>query len=167
MTVNLTITADAATGTGSLFVVNPDDREAEAQFEVTTATPGKIPTITGGDTPKQPSTNGGTGTTTTEADQTFSVFSLANAMSIFQTAGRTKGSLIISGKTLKYQEDGKDVFSAPLSEVQEVQENIVFGVSSGTFHIILRSGKMYQFISSALRPADTQKIISALQAAIK
>ncbi len=168
LTVNLTITADAATGTASLFVVNPDDREAEAQFEVTTATPGKIPTITGRDTPKQPSTSGGAGTTTTTAaDQTFSVFSLANAMSIFQTAGKTKGSLIISGKTLKYQEGGKDVFSVPLSDVQEVQENIVFGVSSGTFHIILKSGKMYQFISSALRPADTQKIITALQAAIK
>lgn len=169
LAVNLTITADAATGTASLFVVNPDDREAEAQFEVTTATPGKIPTITGGDTPKQPNSTGGTGTTTTTAaaDQTFSVFSLASAMSIFQTAGRTKGSLIISGKTLKYQEEGKDVFSVPLSDVQEVQENIVFGVSSGTFHLILKSGKMYQFISSALRPADTQKIVDALQAAIK
>jgi hypothetical protein len=168
LTVNLTISADAATGSASLFVVNPDDREAESQFEVTTATPGKIPTVKPTDNPNPTPTTGGTSTTTTAAaDQTFSVYSLANAMAIFQTAGKTKGSLIISGKTLKYQEDGKDVFSSPLSDVQEVQANVVFGVNSGTFHIILRSGKMYHFVSTALRPADTQKVIDALQAAIK
>lgn len=95
------------------------------------------------------------------------IYSLASAVSILQSSGKIKGNLIISGKTLKYEEQGKDVFSIPLSDVQEVQENIVFGVNSGTFHIIVKSGKMYNFISSSLRPADTQKIISALQAALK
>ncbi len=164
--VNLRIAADAPTGTGSLFVVNTDDREAEAQFDVTTATPGKIPTIKSGDTPKQPVSSGGAGTTAASS-QTFNVYSLASAIAILQSSGKTKGNLIISGKTLKYQEEGQDVFSIPLSDVQEVQENIVFGVNSGTFHVILKSGKMYNYISSSLRPSDTQKIVSALQTALK
>ncbi len=167
--VYLKIAADAATGSASMYVVNPGDQEAESQFEVTTATPGNIPTVptpAGGTSTPTTTTSGGT-TSNATPDQTFSVYSLANAMAIFQTAGKVKGTLVISGKQLKYQESGNDVFAVPLSDVQEVKENIVFGVNSGTFHIILKSGKVYHFISTALRPPDTEKIINSLQSALR
>jgi hypothetical protein len=168
LTVLIQIAADAATGTGSMFVVNPDDREAEGQFEVTTATPGKIPLVTGGqsaDTSKTTTTGGTTGTNA--ADKSFSVYSLSSAMAILQSSGKAKGTLTISGKNLKYAEGATDVFSLHLNEIKEVEENVIFGVKSGTFHIFTNSGKTYNFVASSLKPADTQQIVTAIQTALK
>ncbi|HEV2352053.1 MAG TPA: IPT/TIG domain-containing protein [Terriglobia bacterium] len=169
LTVLIQIAADAATGPGSLFVVNPDDSEAEAQFEVTAATPGKVPTVTGGTGGKTKKTTpaGGTSGNNAAPDQTFSVYSLSSAISILQSSGKAKGTLLISGKNLKYEEGGTEVFSIPLSDIKEVEENVVFGVKSGTFHVIVNTGRAYNFIASSLKPADTQSIVTSLQAALK
>lgn len=167
--VLIQIAADSATGSGNLFVVNPDDREAEAQFEVTTATPGPVPALTGGQgTPTtQTTTTGGTSGAKAVADQSFSVYSLSSAISIFESSGKAKGTLVISGKNLKYEEGGNEVFTIPLSDIKEVEENVVFGLKSGTFHVFVRTGKTYNFIASSLKPADTQSIVTSLQAALK
>jgi IPT/TIG domain len=169
LSVLIQIAADAATGAGSLFVVNPDDREAEAQFEVTTAAPGKIPAIRGGQgtKTKKTTTKGETSQPTGAADQSFSVYSLSSAISILQSSGKAKGTLTISGKNLKYDEGGNEVFSIPFSDIREVEENVVFGVKSGTFHVIVNTGRAYNFIASSLKPADTQSIVTAIQTALK
>ena len=169
LTVLIQIAASAATGAGSLFVVNPDDLEAEAQFEVTTATPGKVPLVTGGNgiTPTKTTTTGGTSGSNAVADQSFNVFSLTSAIAILKSTGKDKGTLVISGKNLKYEEGGNEVFSIPFSDIKEVEANVVFGVSSGTFHIFLNSGKTYNFIATSLKPGDTQSIVTSLQAALK
>lgn len=169
LSVLIQIAADAATGLGSLFVVNPDDREAEAQFEVTTVAPGKVPAITGdqGTKTKKTTTTGGTLQPTGAADQSFSVYGLSSAISILQSSGKAKGTLIISGKNLKYDEGGNEVFSIPFSDIKEVEENVVFGIKSGTFHVIVNTGRAYNFIASSLKPTDTQSIVTAIQAALK
>lgn len=169
LTVLIQIAASAATGAGSLFVVNPDDLEAEAQFEVTTATPGKVPLVTGGNgiTTTKTTTTGGTSGSNAAADQSFTVFSLSSAIAILKSTGKAKGSLVISGKNLKYEEGSNEVFSIPFSDIKEIEANVVFGVSSGTFHIFLNSGKTYNFIATSLKPGDTQSIVTSLQAALK
>jgi hypothetical protein len=166
MTVSIQIAPDAKTGVTSLFVVNPDDREVEASFSVTESSSTKetVPTTGGIGTAKGPGTAKGTAGDANSAEQTFSVYNLGEGASILH---RTKGNLVIGGGKLKYEEKSEEVFSTPLAEIKEVEENIVFGVKTGTFHIILTGGKTYNFIASSLRPADTQVVVSALQSKLK
>lgn len=159
MTATIQVAPDAKTGPTSLFVVNPDESEVEAAFEI-------IPPGGSGEKPAATETAGATATSPA-ANQTFSVYNLGNAASILQSAGKTNATLAISGGKLKCDEGGKEVFSAALTDIQEVEENSIFGVKSGTFHIILRTGKTYNFIASSLKPADTEAIIAALHAVIK
>jgi len=159
MAATIQVAPDAKTGPTSLFVVNPDESEVEAAFEI-------IPPGGSGEKPPATETAGATATPPA-ANQTFSVYNLGNAASILQSAGKTIATLAISGGKLKCDEGGKEVFSATLTDIQEVEENSIFGVKSGTFHIILRIGKTYNFIASSLKPADTEAIIAALQAVIK
>ncbi|HLY60792.1 MAG TPA: hypothetical protein VKV95_08600 [Terriglobia bacterium] len=169
LTVLIRIAADATTGTGSLFVVDPGDLEAEAQFEVTTAAPGKVPTVTvvKEDKTAKTTTTGGTSGTNAASDKSFSVYGLSSAIAILKSTGKAKGTLVISGKNLKYEEGGNEVFSIPFIDIKEIEANVIFGVSSGTFHIFLNSGQTYNFIASSMKSADTQTIVTALQAAIK
>lgn len=159
MAATIQVAPDAKTGPTSLFVVNPDESEVEAAFEIT-------PPGGSGGKPAATATAGATATSPA-ANQTFSVYNLGNAASILQSAGKTIATLAISGGKLKCDEGGKEVFSAALADIQEVEENSIFGVKSGTFHIILKTGKTYNFIASSLKPADTEAIIAALQAVIK
>jgi IPT/TIG domain len=164
--VDVAIAPDAATGSGSLFVVNPDQSEVEHPFEVAAGNP----------TTTLPAT-GSTATSTTTAtpakgkaagnEQTFDVYNLGDAKTIFQNPTQAKGSLILAGKELRYEEGGKVVFSAAASEVQEIAPNIVFGINTATFHVILRSSKTYNFVSASLRPADTQAIVDKLRSALQ
>lgn len=158
ITASIRIAADARIGPTSLFVVNPDDREVEVAFEITDGT--------GKNSPKTPATPT-PAPAAPAAPQKFSVFNLGSAISILQSAGKSKGALVISGGKLKCEEDDKEVFSAPLGNIKEVEENTIFGVKSGTFHIILSNGKTYNFIASSLKSGDTQEIVAALQAAVK
>jgi len=150
LTVRIQIAADAPTGKTSLFVVNPDDSEAEAPFEVAGGTT-KAAAVSG---PASP------------AGQRFEVYNLGDVASLLQTHNKTKGTLIVTGQKLTYEEAGQEVFSTPLSDIKAVDANIILGLSTGTFHINLTSGKTYNFIAGSLRPADSQSIIDSLRKAI-
>jgi hypothetical protein len=155
LSVRIQIAADAPTGKTSFFVVNPDDNEVEAPFEVAGGSPSaptKIPTAA------EPSGAAG---------QRFEAYNLGDVTSIFQTHSLTKGALILTDKKLTYEESSKEVFSTPLSDIKEVDSNVVFGLNTGTFHIILKSGKTYNFVAGSLRPADSQSIMDSLRKAIR
>ena len=150
LTVSLQIAANAPAGKTSLFVVNPDDSEAEAPFEVA------------GGTTKAAAVSG----PASSAGQRFDVYNLGDVASLLQTHNKTKGTLIVTGQELTYEEAGKEVFSTSLSDIKEVGANVILGLSTGTFHINLTSGKTYNFVAGSLRPADSQPIIDSLRKAI-
>ena len=150
LNVSVQIAADAPTGKTSLFVVNPDDSEVEAPFEVAGGT-------TKATTVSEPAGAAG---------QRFDVYNLGDVASLLQSHNKTKGTLILTGQKLTYEESGQAVFSTPLSEIKEVDANIMFGLDTGTFHINLTSGKTYNFIAASLRPADGHAIVDSLRKAI-
>jgi len=150
LTVRIQIAADAPTGKTSLFVVNPDDSEAEAPFEVVGGTT-KAAAVS------EPASSAG---------QRFDVYNLGDVAGLIQSHNKTKGTLIVMGRKLTYEESGKEVFSTPLSEIKEVDANVFLGLNTGTFHIILTSGKTYNFIAASLRSADSQSIVDSLRKAI-
>jgi hypothetical protein len=149
--VRIQIAADAPTGKTSLFVVNPDDSEVEAHFEVS------------GGSPPAPIKPPAVSEPTSSAERRFDVYNLGDVASILQTQGKIKGVLIVTSKKLTYEESGREVFSTPLSDIKEVDANVILGLNTGTFHVILPSGKTYNFIAGSLRPADSQSIIDSLR----
>jgi IPT/TIG domain len=150
------VAPNAPGGKTNLFVINPDDTEVEAAFEV-----GGESSTKSGTAAEKTSTSPGTTT------QQFSVYNLGDATSIFQDPGKAKGELGIKGGNLEYEQDGKVIFTAKPEEIQEIAPNVFFGLNTGTFHIILTSGKTYNFVSSSLAPADTNSIIEKLRSALK
>ena len=174
LAVEIQVASEAATGTGSVYVVNPDDTEAEAHFNVTTGRP--VVTTTSG--PSQPVTPASAGSTTTSpasgtgtssgtsksAGQQFEVYNLAG---ILGGGSKTPGTLTLASGKLKYLEGDTEVFAAARKEIREIGVNSFLGVNTGTFHIILNSGRSYNFIASSLRPADSQSIVDALRAALR
>lgn len=158
LAVRIRIARDAPTGQGSLFVVNPDEREAEAAFEVAQATPAAPPApatvVPGKENPAAPASR-------------FEVYNLGEAVSLLQDAGKAKGALtMVSGK-LKYEQDGTEVFSATRRDIQEIDLNTYFGVKTPVFHIILNSGKTMNFVAVSLKTEDSQSIVNALRSALK
>jgi IPT/TIG domain len=150
------VAPNAPAGKTSLFVINPDDSEVEAGFDVG-----------GGSSAKSGSTTAKASASAGSAMQQFSVYNLGDATSIFQNPGKAKGQLSVKDGKLEYDQEGKVVFTAKPGEIQEIAPNVFFGINTGTFHIILNSGKTYNFISSSLTPADTNSIIQSLRAALK
>ena len=138
LTVRIQLAADAPTGKTSFFVVNPDDQEVEAPFEVT-----------GGPTPASAVSEpvGSPG-------QRFEVYNLGDVASLLQSHNKTKGTLIVTGDKLTYQESGEEVFSTPLSDIKEVDANIILGLNTGTFHINLAYSE---------KPTTSSPASSALQ----
>ena len=59
------------------------------------------------------------------------------------------------------------VFSAGAAEIEEIAPNVVFGINTATFHVILKSSKTYNFVGASLRPADTQAIVDSLRRALQ
>jgi hypothetical protein len=149
------VASNAPTGKTNLFVINPDDSEVEAAFA-----------IDGGSSTKSGNETAASSSASTPAQQ-FSVYNLGDATSIFQNPGKAKGQLAVEGGKLQYEQDGKVVFTAKPAEIQEIAPNVFFGINTGTFHIILKSGKTYNFVSSSLAPADTNSIIESLRSALK
>lgn len=145
------VAPNAPVGKTGLFVINPDNSEVETGFEVSGGNSGKS----------------GAAASTSAQTQQFSVYNLGSAVSIFQNPGQAKGQLVAEGGRLKYEQDGKVVFTAKPGDIQEIAPNIFFGLNTGTFHIILRSGKTYNFVSSSLTPADTNSIVESLRRALK
>lgn len=152
LVAQIEVASNAPIGKSGLFVVNPDENEAEVGFEVVQ---GK-------------STGSGTASAGTNvAVQRFNVYNLGDATTIFQNPGKAQGQLVLQGTELKYEQDGKVVFAVKGGDIQEIAPNVFFGLNTGTFHIILNSGKTYNFVSSSLAPADTNSIVDSLQRVLK
>ncbi len=157
LAARIQIAPDAPTGTTSLFVVNPDDREAEVRFEVAESGPAQpAPPTVAATNPESPGS----------AAQRFEVYNLGEGVSILQNPNKPKGTLILAGGKLKYEEGGKEVFSAAPGDIKEVEANSYFGVNTGTFHIILNSGKTFNFVAASLRLAESQAIVDSVRRAI-
>ncbi len=149
LSASIQVAPNASTGPGSLFVINPDGAEAEVPFTVSAGS--------------SASTHG----TPSAASERFKVLNLGDAVSFLQTGGKTTGVLIVSGNKLEYDEGAKKVFAVNSNQIQEIAPNQFFGLNTGTFHIILTSGKTYNFIAASLIPSDTQAMVNALQKALR
>lgn len=97
----------------------------------------------------------------------FEVFNLGEGVSILQDLNKPRGTLRVSEGKLKYEESGKEVFTAAPAEIREMDANLIFGVNTGTFHVILASGKTFNFVATSLQPADSQAIVETLRRALK
>jgi hypothetical protein len=169
LNADIQVASDAATGSTSLFVVNPDDSEVEHPFEIvagaaiaqtkTSTTTATAPTKTTGATTAK--------TQTAASDQKFDVYNVGEAGTILHNPTQAKGTLSISNGKLHYEENGTEVFTAAAADIQEIDENVIFGINTGTFHVILKSSKTYNFASATLRPADTQAIVTSLRRALQ
>jgi hypothetical protein len=157
LTARIQIAADAPTGKTGLFVVNPGDREVEVPFEVTGVAPAA---------PAAPATTAPAAETTAAAAQRFEVYNLGDVVNILQSANKPKGTLSIAAGKLTYEEGGKEVFSTALADIKEVDVNTILGVNTGTFHIVLSSGKTYNFVAATLKPADSQAILEVVRRAM-
>lgn len=171
LTVTIQVSADAPLGTTGLFVVNADDSETEVPFEVvegaaeeTGGTASKSSGSAGGESkaPSVPSSAKSAGA----VSQNFEVYNLGEVAKILQEQLKTKGTLVVAGRSITYEESGHKVFSATPSDIKEIGPNSILGFNTGTFHIILNSGKTYNFIAATLRPADGQAIVEALRRAL-
>jgi len=151
LTVHVKVATDVVPGVGSLFVVNPDDREVEAPFEVT-GKGGIAPSIS--PSPASPPDAGSTDV------QRYEAFHLGSPTEVFQTHGKVKGSLVVSAGTLKYEEGGKTLINMQLSDIREIKTS---SVATSTFHITLTSGKTYHFAPGSGRPSDARDLVVALR----
>jgi hypothetical protein len=178
LVTRIQVAPDAPTGAAGLFVVNPDDREAEVAFTVTeeiipaapaapvpATTPAAPATPTASTTP--PSTAPAAATPAAAESLRFEVIGLGDVASLLQTRNLPKGTLTFAGGKLRYEEAGKEVFAASASDVKEIDMNTILGVNTGTFHVILSSGKTFNFAAPSFRPADGQAIADAVRQALK
>ena len=154
LTVHIKVAGDAAVGKSSLFVINPDDNEAEVPFEVvkkgTVAPP-----------PQNPNAPGTVPAADPTLTQRFDAFHFGNPTEIFHTHGKVKGALVISEGTAKYQEDGKTLINISLSEIKDVKTSPM-----GGFRIIVNSGKTTHFAAASLKGSDARVIVDALEKAM-
>lgn len=160
LTTRIQIAPDAPTGKSSLFVVNPEGDEVEFPFEVAGSATA-APTA-----PAAPASGTATPKSHSSAGQRFVVYNLGEVANIIRSPSKTKGALILSKSELAYEEGGQEVFSTRLSEIKEVDINSIAGFNTGTFHVILKSGKTYNFAPASLRPADSQAVVDALRSAL-
>jgi hypothetical protein len=169
--VKLAVSPKAQPGAVTLYVSNPASFAAQAAFTIVTAgvpapaAPAAPPTPPAEVHPSQ-STTPEVSEPAGSAGQRFEVYNLGDVASLLQSPNKTKGTLIVRGEKLTYEESGKEVFSTPLSDIKEVDANIILGLNTGTFHINLTSGKTYNLVAGSLRPADSQSIVDSLRKAI-
>ena len=154
ISVHIKVAGDATPGKTSLFVINPDESEAEAPIEV--ALKGTFTT-----TPSAPPSPGSPPGADPSYTQRFDAFHLGNPTEIFHVHGKVKGSLVISSGTVKYEEDKKTLINISLSEIQEVKTS---GIGGG--NIKLNSGKTHHFAASSLKGSDARTIVEAIQKAM-
>ena len=154
--VHVKVTFDATPGIASLFVVNPDDSEVEAPFEVVAKGAVKPPT-------PAPPAPASPATPESPDAQHYSAFHLGSPAEAFQVHGKVKGALVVSSGTIRYQEDGKTLINISVGDVKEIKTS---SVALNTFHITLNSGKVYHFAPGSLRPADARSLVGSLRAAL-
>jgi hypothetical protein len=157
ITVSMRLAEDAPVGPTGLFVVNPDDNETEFPFTVSKEVSEPATDHQATPTASQPA-----------ADHalSFEVLNLGEGINIFQNANKPKGTLSVAGGKVKYEEAGKEIFSAAPAEITDVGMNVILGVNTGTFHLVLKSGKTFNFVPASLRPAETSSIVEALHSAL-
>jgi len=173
LVTRIQVAPDAPTGAAGLFVVNPDDRETEVAFTVTdeiapaapAATPAAPATPTASTTP--PSTAPAAVTPAAAEGLRFEVIGLGDVTSLLQTRNLPKGTLTFAAGKLRYEEAGKEVFAASAADVKEIDMNTLLGVNTGTFHVILSSGKTFNFAAPSFLPPDGQAIADSLRRALK
>jgi hypothetical protein len=151
LAVHIKVAHDAAPGATSLYVINPDDQEGEAPFEVA----GKGPAP-----PATPATPGAA------AGQRYEAYHLGNPLEAMQAHGKVKGALVVSAGKLRFEEGNKILFNVALREVKEVAINTLGGFNTGTFHVFLTSGKTYHFAPGSLHTGENQTIVDALRKAL-
>ncbi|HUY12481.1 MAG TPA: IPT/TIG domain-containing protein [Terriglobia bacterium] len=162
------IASDAAPGSTGLFVVNPDQSEVESNFQVGGAAINNAPAATVAPSPTTATSKSATTAAKSSGKAvSFNVFNLGDVVEVLKTKSRVQGTLSVDKGTLTYTEKGVMIFSVPVTDVQEINPNVFFGLSTGTFHIFLSSGKRYNFAAASLATADTQKIESQLKQALK
>ncbi len=158
--VHIKVTRDAAAGAGSLFVLNSDDTEAEAPFEVTGKGGVTPPAPQPATSPGSPAPTGSPATPVAADAQRYDAFHLGNPAEIFQVHGKVKGALVVSAQTIEYQEDGKTLVSIALSDIKEIKTS---SIATNTFHITLNSGKTFHFAPGSLRPGDARNLVDTLR----
>ncbi len=138
--------------------MNPDDSEAEAAFEV----------AEGGSTTPAASTSVSPGAKGLgPAALRFEVYNLGEARTILQNPGKARGALTMAGGKLKYEESGAEVFSASSGDIQEIDMNSYFGVKTPVFHVILNSGRTFNFVAPSLQTYDSQSMVDSLRRALR
>lgn len=152
--VHIKVAFDATPSVASLFVVNPDDNEVEAPFEVT-AKPAAKPAA-----PYVPAPPPAPDTSDTRS---YDAFHLGSPTEVFHTHGKVKGALVVSPGTIQYQEDQKILINLSMTEIREIK---VSSIATATFHITLNSGKTYHFAPGSLRPSDARHLVDSLSAAM-
>jgi hypothetical protein len=135
-----------------MFIVNPDDNEVEAAFEVTKK---------GSVAPGAPGAPGAPPAPDSSYTQRFDAFHLGNPTEIFHVHGKVKGALVISGGTIKYQEDGQTLVNISASEISEAKT-----AGIGGFNIKLKSGKTVHFAAGSLKGSDAKIIVEAIHKAM-
>ena len=96
----------------------------------------------------------------------FEVYNLGDGVNILQSADKPRGTLSVEGGKLIYQEAGKTVFSVGRAEITEIDANSLLGYNTGTCHVILKSGKTYNFAPASLSVADGQKMLEGIKHAL-
>lgn len=173
LAVQIRIATDAAAGATSLFVVNPDDSEVEAPFTVSEETVAATP-ATGSDTGSGGGATAGSASKSSPASDSkgaankvqFDVLSLGELASVLTSQNKASGTLGYAAGKLIYMESGSRVFAVKPSDVKEIGPNTILGMNTGSFHVILNSGKTYNFMAASLKPADSLSIIDALRRAL-
>lgn len=61
----------------------------------------------------------------------------------------------------------KKSFRPPPRTSREIALTSISGFSFGAFHVILNSGKMYNFMPASLRANDSQSIVDSLLKALR
>jgi hypothetical protein len=157
LAVHIKVAGDAAPGATSLYVINPNEREVEAPFEVA----GKAPAA-----PTAPAQPPAPATTSSAATQRYEAYHFGNPVEAVQAHGKVKGALVVSSGKLRYEEGGKILFNVALGDIKEIEIVTLGGYNTGTFHIILKSDKTYTFAPGSLHPSDSQKIVDSLRKAL-
>ncbi|MGH9430916.1 MAG: IPT/TIG domain-containing protein [Terriglobia bacterium] len=165
LTAHVQIASDAASGSTGLFVVNPDQNEVEGSFEVSGGAINTAPSAPAASTATPAAKN--SASSAGGKAVSFDVFNVGDVVQVLKTKSQVHGTLSVDKGMLSYVENGAEVFSVPVNEVQEVASNVFFGLNTGTFHVFLSTGRRYNFTAASLNPADTQKIETQLQEALK
>jgi hypothetical protein len=155
LSVHIRVAPDAPTGSGSLYVFNPDDSEAEVPFIVTLKNaPIAAPS------PSPAAVPSPTNSPTAATVQRYEAYHLGSPAEVMEMHGKLKGALVVSSGSILYQEAGKTLINIALNDIREIKTS---SVATATFHITLMSGKTFHFAPGSLRPSDARDLVDALR----